>query len=64
MSPPLTPEASESPPSSSDLSREVDLLLSEFDLVLSCRCCVRSDGSFTAEDWASSDRPAVSSSWL
>jgi hypothetical protein len=63
LSPP-TPEACESPPSSSDLSREVDLLLSEFDLVLRCRCCARGDGSFTAEDWASSGRPSVSASWL
>jgi hypothetical protein len=64
MSPPLTPEVPERPSSSSELSREVDLLLSEFDFVLSCRCCVRSDRSFTDEDWACSDRPAVSSSWL
>jgi hypothetical protein len=64
MSPPLTLEASERTASSSDLSSEVDLLLSEFDSILSCRCCVRTGGSFAVEDWASSDRPAVGASWF
>jgi hypothetical protein len=45
------PAASRSTPS--ELSREVDALLDELDVVLQCRCCLPRDGFPRIDDWAS-----------
>ena len=44
-------------PSSADLSREMDELLGDLDLVLRCRCCEPRDRFMAIESWPAADTP-------
>jgi len=44
-------------PSPADLSREMDELLGDLDLVLRCRCCEPRDRFMAIESWPAADTP-------
>lgn len=44
-----------SSPSPADLSREMDELLGDLDLVLRCRCCEPCDRFIAIESWPAAD---------
>ena len=46
------------PGSERDLSREVDLMMDDLEIVLRCQCCVAANASFRVETWDSEIVPA------